>query len=166
MSMTRIWERLYLGSLQDAADLAAANPFGITAVLSLCSRKVPYRASRINYTRIPIAESRPVSARKFEAVMGAIAQGVRHGTLLIHCRHKSLTRYDGCMAASMRLPQPRCSASRNRQASSDDPSITSVTAKRSRAPPPMKALPLRAPRLAGCGKTRGSNTQRAGLKAR
>ena len=35
MSMTRIWERLYLGSLQDAADLAAANPFGITAVLSL-----------------------------------------------------------------------------------------------------------------------------------
>ena len=85
MSMTRIWERLYLGSLQDAAELAAANPFGITAVLSLCSRKVPYRASRINYTRIPIAESRPVSARKFEAVMGAIAQGVRHGTLLIHC---------------------------------------------------------------------------------
>ena len=30
-------------------------------------------------------ESRPISARKFEAVMGAISQGVRHGTLLIHC---------------------------------------------------------------------------------
>jgi protein-tyrosine phosphatase len=85
IGMTRIWERLYLGSLKDAAQLAVANPFGITAVLSLCSRKVPYRASRINYTRIPIAESRPISARKFEAVMGAISQSVRHGTLLIHC---------------------------------------------------------------------------------
>ena len=85
MGMTRIWERLYLGSLKDAAQLAAANPFGITAVLSLCSRKVPDKASRINYTRIPIAESRPISAGKFEAVMGAISQGVRHGTLLIHC---------------------------------------------------------------------------------
>jgi protein-tyrosine phosphatase len=85
MGMTRIWQRLYLGSLKDAAQLAVENPFGITAVLSLCSRELPYRASQINYTRIPIAESRPISARKFEAVMGAISQGVRHGTLLIHC---------------------------------------------------------------------------------
>jgi protein-tyrosine phosphatase len=85
VGMTRIWERLYLGSLNDAARLAAENPFGITAVLSLCSRKVPHKASRISYTRIPIAESRPISARKFEDVMGAISQGVRHGNLLIHC---------------------------------------------------------------------------------
>ena len=33
--MTRIWERLYVGNLKDAAQLAAENPFGITAVLSL-----------------------------------------------------------------------------------------------------------------------------------
>jgi len=85
VGMTRIWERLYLGSLNDAAQLATDNPFGITAVLSLCSSKVPRKASRISYTRIPIAESRPISARKFEAVMGAISQGVRHGNLLIHC---------------------------------------------------------------------------------
>jgi hypothetical protein len=38
IGMTRIWERLYLGSLKDAAQLAAANPFGITAVLSLLSQ--------------------------------------------------------------------------------------------------------------------------------
>ena len=30
MGMTKIWERLYLGSLRDAAQLAAENPFGIT----------------------------------------------------------------------------------------------------------------------------------------
>ena len=72
MGMTRIWERLYLGSLKDAAQLAAENPFGITAVLTLCSGKVPKRARQINYTRIPIAESRPISARKFEVIMEAI----------------------------------------------------------------------------------------------
>jgi protein-tyrosine phosphatase len=85
MGMTRIWERLYLGSLDDAAQLAADNPFGITTVLSLCSHKVPRKAKGISYTRIPIADSRPISARQFDAVMAAIAQGVRHGYLLIHC---------------------------------------------------------------------------------
>src|SRR6266853_4614829 len=59
VGMTRIWERLYLGSLRDAAQLATENPFGINSVLSLCSQKVPYRASRIRYTRVPIADSRP-----------------------------------------------------------------------------------------------------------
>jgi hypothetical protein len=85
VGMTRIWERLYLGSLRDAAQLAAENPFGINTVLSLCSQKVPYRASRIRYTRVPIADSRPISARQFDAVMGAISEGVRNGNLLIHC---------------------------------------------------------------------------------
>jgi hypothetical protein len=45
VGMTRIWERLYLGSLNDAAQLAAENRFGISAVLSLCSHKVPHKAS-------------------------------------------------------------------------------------------------------------------------
>ena len=85
VGMTRIWERLYLGSLRDAALLAAENPFGINCVLSLCSHKVPYRASRIRYTRVPIADSRPISARQFDAVMEAISEGVRNGNLLIHC---------------------------------------------------------------------------------
>ena len=59
VGMTRIWERLYLGSLNDAAQLAVDNPFGITAVLSLCSSKVLRKASQINYTCMPIAEFDP-----------------------------------------------------------------------------------------------------------
>src|SRR5690349_18733840 len=85
MGMTKIWERLYLGRLNDAAQLAAANPFGITAVVSLCSHKVPRKAKGVNYTRIVIADSSPVSARQFDAIMAAIAEGIRHGKLLIHC---------------------------------------------------------------------------------
>jgi protein-tyrosine phosphatase len=83
--ITRVWERLYLGSLKDAAQLAAENPFGITAVLSLCSHKVPQKASGVSYTRVPIADSRPISAKEFDSVMAAIAEGVRNGKLLIHC---------------------------------------------------------------------------------
>jgi protein-tyrosine phosphatase len=83
--ITRVWERLYLGSLKDAARLAAENPFGITAVVSLCSHKVPHKASGVSYTRVPIADSRPISAKQFDAVMAAIAEGVRNGKLLIHC---------------------------------------------------------------------------------
>ena len=85
MGITKIWERLYLGSLNDAAQLAGENPFGITAVVSLCSHKVPREAKGVSYARIVIAESSPISARQFDAVMAAIAQGVRHGKLLIHC---------------------------------------------------------------------------------
>jgi protein-tyrosine phosphatase len=83
--ITRVWERLYLGSLKDATQLAAENPFGITAVVSLCSHKVPHKARGVRYTRVPIPDSRPVSARQFNAVMEAIAEGVRDGKLLIHC---------------------------------------------------------------------------------
>ena len=85
MGITKIWERLYLGSFNDAAQLAVENPFGITAVVSLCSHKVPRKAKGVSYARIVIGESSPISARRFDAVMAAIAQGVRHGKLLIHC---------------------------------------------------------------------------------
>jgi protein-tyrosine phosphatase len=83
--ITRVWERLYLGSLRDAEQLATSNPLRITSVVSLCSHKVAHKASGVSYTRVPIAESRPISARQFDAVMEAIAQGVRQGNLLIHC---------------------------------------------------------------------------------
>jgi protein-tyrosine phosphatase len=83
--ITRVWERLYLGSLRDAEQLASSNPLCITSVVSLCSHKVPHQARGVSYTRVPIADSRPISARQFDAVMAAIAQGVRQGNLLIHC---------------------------------------------------------------------------------
>ena len=83
--ITRVWERLFLGSLKDAAQLAVDNPLGITAVVSLCSHKVPHMARGVRYTCVPIPDSRPISARQFNAVMAAIAEGVRNGKLLIHC---------------------------------------------------------------------------------
>lgn len=83
--MTRIWERLYLGSLKDAELLARSNPQGITTVVSLCRQQAVQRAPKIIYINIPIQDARPISAQKFEDIMFAIGLGVRRGNLLLHC---------------------------------------------------------------------------------
>ena len=84
--MTRIWERLYLGSLADAEDLAEANPHSISTVISLCQDCVALQRSGVNYLHIPIADDRPVALGQFDRVMDAIGENIRWGTVLIHCR--------------------------------------------------------------------------------
>jgi protein-tyrosine phosphatase len=82
--MTKIWDRIYLGSLKDAQQLAHTNPCGIATVLSLCQDAV--RQSRsISYVHLPIPDSRAMSATTFEEIMEVIEQAVRRGTLLVHC---------------------------------------------------------------------------------
>jgi atypical dual specificity phosphatase len=83
--VTKIWERLYLGSLKDAEQLARSNPQRITTVVSLCREQIVHRTPKIAYIHIPISDSRPISAQKFEDIMFAVAIGVRRGNLLVHC---------------------------------------------------------------------------------
>ena len=58
--MTRIWERLYLGSLADAEYLAEANPQSISTVITLCEDCVASQRRGVNYLHIPVADDRPV----------------------------------------------------------------------------------------------------------
>ena len=83
--MTKIWERLYVGSLKDAEQLARSNPRHISTVVSLCKDQALRRAPRLIYMHIPIADANPISEQKFEDIMFAIAIGVRQGNLLVHC---------------------------------------------------------------------------------
>jgi predicted protein tyrosine phosphatase len=83
--VTKIWERLFLGSLKDAEQLARSNPQRITTVVSLCRQQAVHRASKITYIHIPIPDARPISAQKFEDIMYAMAIGLRRGNLLVHC---------------------------------------------------------------------------------
>ena len=83
--MTKIWERLYLGSLKDAEQLARSNPQRIATVVSLCRQQAAQRAPKIIYIHLPIPDARPISGQKFEDIMFAIAIGVRRGNLLVHC---------------------------------------------------------------------------------
>ena len=83
--MTHVWERLWNGSLRDAEELADANPNQITTVISLCEGCVTAKRRGVRYVHIPIEDAEPVPARKFDAIMSAIAQNIRRGTVLIHC---------------------------------------------------------------------------------
>ena len=84
--MTKIWERLYLGSLKDAAQLARSNPRRIATVISLCRQKTVPRVSKITYIHIPIPDEVPISAQKLEDILYAMAIGLRRGSVLVHCR--------------------------------------------------------------------------------
>jgi protein-tyrosine phosphatase len=83
--MTQVWERLFLGSLADAEELAADNPDGITTVISLSEVAVQTRREDVNYVHLPIEDDVPVPVRQFYGVMDAIRMNIRWGTVLLHC---------------------------------------------------------------------------------
>jgi protein-tyrosine phosphatase len=83
--MTQVWERLYVGSLADAEELADDNPDGITTVISLSEVAVQTRREDVNYLHLPIEDDVPVPVRQFYGVMDAIRKNIRWGTVLLHC---------------------------------------------------------------------------------
>jgi protein-tyrosine phosphatase len=85
IEMTRIWGRLYLGSSADAERLSHFNPTGITTVVSLCEEKLLRRSPGVNYVHISIADAQPISVGQFDAIMDALAENIRWGTVLLHC---------------------------------------------------------------------------------
>jgi protein-tyrosine phosphatase len=83
--MTRIWQRLYVGSLADAERLSRKNPNRIATVISLCEQSVERKAASILHIHLPIEDDEPVPVRQFEAVMSAVAVNIRRGNVLVHC---------------------------------------------------------------------------------
>ena len=53
--------------------------------VNVLEEQAVHRAPKITYIHIPIPDSRPISAQKFEDIMFAMAIGVRRGNLLVHC---------------------------------------------------------------------------------
>ena len=83
--MTRIWERLYLGSLADSGRLVDSNQQGITTVVTLSESPMHSKRDDVVYVHIPIDEAKPVPIGRFDAVVDAIAENIRWGTVLLHC---------------------------------------------------------------------------------
>jgi protein-tyrosine phosphatase len=83
--MTRVWERIYVGDRNDAERLGKSNPAGITSIVSLCEEKVPRRNYAINYVHLPIADAKPIRVGQFDAIIEALTEDIRLGTVLIHC---------------------------------------------------------------------------------
>jgi protein-tyrosine phosphatase len=83
--MTQIWERLFVGRLQDAEQLSRKNPNRIATVISLSEQRVEDKAADMRYIYLPIEDDEPVPLCQFEAVMYAIASSIRSGVVLVQC---------------------------------------------------------------------------------
>jgi len=83
--LTKVWQRLNVGSLDDAKRLATANPSGIKTVVTFCHGEVLPQAQGIEYLYIPIADCVPIPVKRFEEIMKAITENIRKGGVLLHC---------------------------------------------------------------------------------
>jgi protein-tyrosine phosphatase len=85
IGITQIWERLFLGSLLDAERLGRANPHGIATVLSLSATAPCNTRREINYIHLHVEDAQAIPVGQFDAIIGAIAENIRRGKVLIHC---------------------------------------------------------------------------------
>ena len=81
--MTKVWERLFIGRIGEAEALAESNPFGITTVITLCRKAVRAKAEGINYLRFPITNARPLPVGRLDAIIDAMWENIRWGTVLL-----------------------------------------------------------------------------------
>ena len=81
--MTQVWERLFIGRIGDAEALAESNLFGITTVITLCRKPVRAKAEGIHYLRFPIIDARPLPVGRLDAIIDAMWENIRWGTLLV-----------------------------------------------------------------------------------
>lgn len=84
MSCQQVWERLLIGGIGDAQALGESNPFGITTVVTLCRETPQKRAPRVNYCYFPLRDDRPIPVGRFDAIMDALWENLRWGTVLVH----------------------------------------------------------------------------------
>jgi len=83
--MTLVWERLYIGGIADAEELADGNPHRITTVISLSEIPVERKRRGVSYRHLPIEDDEPVPVYQFDAIMDALSENLRWGTVLLHC---------------------------------------------------------------------------------
>jgi predicted protein tyrosine phosphatase len=85
IEVTKIWWRLYLGSIFDAQRLAKANPHGLTHVVSLSQNAPIATHPEITYVHLPVEDEMAIPPARFNAIMDAISKNIRRGSLLVHC---------------------------------------------------------------------------------
>lgn len=84
-SASQVWERLWVGGLTDAEELADDNPHRITTVVSLSEIPVESKRRGVNYLHLPIEDAEQVPVQQFDAIMDALSENIRWGTVLLHC---------------------------------------------------------------------------------
>lgn len=97
---TQVWERLWVGGLTDAEELADGNPKRITTVVSLSEILVEAKRASIAYLHFPIEDDKPVSVRQFDRILDALSENLRWGTVLLNCS-QGVSRAPSLAAAYM-----------------------------------------------------------------
>ena len=105
--MTQVWERLFIGAIGDAEALAGSNPPGVATVIALCRKPVRAKAEGINYLWFPLAEARPVPVGTLDAIIDALWENIRWGTVLLvsHDGRARAPDYCGRLDACRRLQE-------------------------------------------------------------
>jgi protein-tyrosine phosphatase len=84
MSATQVWERLFIGRIDDAEGLADSNPLDITTVITLSHETVRKLAPAVNYLHFPVPEGRPIRGGTFDGIIDALWENIRWGKVLVH----------------------------------------------------------------------------------
>ena len=95
-----MWERLWVGDLDDAEQLAVRNLHGITTVISLSDIDIENKRRGINYLHLPIEVDDAVPVGVFDRILNAVSENIRWGTVLLHCGH-GMSRAPSMAAAYM-----------------------------------------------------------------
>jgi len=82
---SQVWERLWVGGIADAEELAVGNPHRISTVVSLSEIPVAVKRKGINSLHLPIADDEPVPVHQFDCILDALSENIRWGTVLLHC---------------------------------------------------------------------------------
>jgi protein-tyrosine phosphatase len=98
--MTKIWERLFIGGIADAEQLAEGNPHCITTVVSLSEIPVENKRRGICYLHLAVEDAEPVPVREFDRILDAISENIRWGRVLLHCS-QGVSRAPSLAAAYM-----------------------------------------------------------------
>ncbi len=81
--MTQVWDRLYIGGIGDALELAESNPFKVTTVMSLCREPIRIRRGDVNYLNFPVVETSPMPTRWLDPIIDALFENIRWGKVLV-----------------------------------------------------------------------------------
>ncbi len=85
MTMSRVLPNVYLGTLEDAEQLAFANPRQISTVISLCREPVEERSPEVCYLQFPVIDNRAIPLPLLNAIVAAMERYAREGAVLLHC---------------------------------------------------------------------------------
>jgi hypothetical protein len=84
VSITQVWERLFIGGIYDAEALADPNPHAISTLVTLCPEILPEEVPGINHLYLPMLPDHALPVGMLNERIDELWKIVRLGTILIH----------------------------------------------------------------------------------